>query len=87
MSALRSSTAKIDKRALMQAAMVESIRARNSAGLDLVNPICVFDLAERLGVGVRFTDIDMEGMYAKTSRPRIYLSSLRPLPRRVFQGV
>jgi len=74
----------MDKHALTQAAMRASVKARTKAGLDLINPICVFDLCERLGVTVRFTDINMEGMYDRVPKPRIHLSSLRPLPRRVF---
>jgi Zn-dependent peptidase ImmA (M78 family) len=74
----------MDKRALTQSAMRAAVKARTKAGFDLVSPICVFELAERLGITVRFTDINMEGMYDRVPRPRIHLSSLRPLPRRVF---
>jgi Zn-dependent peptidase ImmA (M78 family) len=74
----------MESRALTQSAMRTAVRARTKAGFDLVSPICVFDLAERLGVTVRFTDINMEGMYDRVPKPRIYVSSLRPLPRRVF---
>lgn len=84
MTSLRSPARSMDKRALTQTAMRASIKARTKAGLDLMSPICVFDLCERLGVIVRFTDINMEGMYDRTPKPRIHLSSLRPLPRRVF---
>lgn len=74
----------IDKRALTKLAMQASIKVRSRAGADLMSPICIFDLCEKLGVTVRFTDINMEGMYARSPTPRIHLSSLRPLPRRVF---
>ena len=84
MTGLRSPARSMDKRALTQTAMRASIKARTKAGLDLMNPICIFDLCERLGVIVRFTDINMEGMYDRTPKPRIHLSSLRPLARRVF---
>ncbi len=84
MTSLRSPARPMDKRALTQTAIRASIKARTKAGLDLMSPICVFDLCERLGVIVRFTDINMEGMYDRTPKPRIHLSSLRPLPRRVF---
>lgn len=64
--------------------MKAAIKARGKAGVDQTGPVCVFDLAEKLGVMVRFFDINMEGMYDRLPRPRIHLSSLRPLPRRVF---
>lgn len=74
----------MDKRALTKKGMQAAVRARAAAGFDLINPICVFDLAERLGISVRFTDINMEGMYQSGDAPRIFLSSQRPLARRVF---
>ena len=82
MTAPRPGTNCIDKRALTQLAMRASIKTRTRAGADLVSPICIFDLCERLGVKVRFVDINMEGMYDRAPEPRIHLSSLRPLPRR-----
>ena len=58
---------------------------RGSAGLTLYEAICVYDLAERLGIEVRFTDIpSMEGMYCRESGPAVVLSSLRPSGRRAF---
>ncbi len=74
----------IDRRSLTKQALQAAIRVRSKAGLDQMNPICIFDTCEKLGITVRFTDINMEGMYDRSSRPRIHLSSLRPLPRRVF---
>ncbi|MBI4524756.1 MAG: ImmA/IrrE family metallo-endopeptidase [Deltaproteobacteria bacterium] len=58
---------------------------RRSAGYRLDAAICVYDLAERLGIEIRFLDIpSMEGMYYRASEPAIILSSLRPPGRRVF---
>jgi Zn-dependent peptidase ImmA (M78 family) len=66
-------------------AMLASISVRQEAGLDLHSPICAFDLCEQLGITVRFNDIaSLEGMYERGHRPRIHLSSLRPLGRRHF---
>jgi Zn-dependent peptidase ImmA (M78 family) len=84
MTAPRPGTNCMDKRALTQLAMRASIKTRIRAGADLVSPICIFDLCERLGIKVRFVDINMEGMYDRVPEPRIHLSSLRPLPRRVY---
>jgi Zn-dependent peptidase ImmA (M78 family) len=58
---------------------------RRSAGCDLDGAICVYDLAQRLGIEVRILDIpSMEGMYYRASEPTIILSSLRPPGRRAF---
>lgn len=74
----------IDRHALIQHAMKAAVRTRSRASLDQVSPVCVFDLCETLGVAVRFTDINMEGMYSGGEQPRILVSSQRPLARRVF---
>lgn len=59
------------------------MRAR--AGLPLDEAICVYDLAERLGIEVRFLDIpSVEGVYYRTTESVIVLSSLRPIGRRAF---
>ena len=65
--------------------MASALRMRREAGLPLESAICVYDLAERLGIEVRFTDLpSMEGMYCREPRPTIILSSLRPIGRRSF---
>ena len=73
-----------DRRALADKAMKASITARVQAGRDPISPICIYGLAEAHGVRVTFTDINMEGMYQRGAPPRIYLSSKRPLPRRIY---
>ena len=58
---------------------------RQRAGYGLSDAICVYDLAQRLGIEVRFMDIpSMEGMYYSASDPYIIISSLRPPGRRAF---
>ena len=65
--------------------MAAALRLRGGAGFALDQAICVYDLAERLGIEVRFADIpSMEGMYYRASEPAIILSSLRPSGRRTF---
>ena len=65
--------------------MAAALRMRVGAGFALDQAICVYDLAERLGIEVRFADIpSMEGMYYWGSEPAIILSSLRPSGRRTF---
>lgn len=64
--------------------MQASITARLKAGMDLKSPACIYGLCEAHNVVVRFNDINMEGMYDRTPKPRIHVSVLRPLVRRAF---
>lgn len=74
-----------DRSKLARDAMLRSLEARQQAGFDLYSPICVYDLCEKHGVLVRFHAIgSMEGFYERGAKPRIHLSSLRPLARRAF---
>ena len=74
-----------DRRAMVRRAMAAALRSRLSAGYGLDHAICVYDLAEKLGVEVRFLDLpSMEGMYSSESSPAIIVSSLRPPGRRAF---
>jgi Zn-dependent peptidase ImmA (M78 family) len=74
----------IDRRCLTQKAMKAAVKTRARAGVDQMSPVCIFDLCAKLGITVRFTDINMEGMYSGGEPPRIFVSSQRPLARRVF---
>ena len=66
-------------------ALDKSLDVREEAGYDFKSPLCVYDLCDELEIKVRFVDdISMEGVYAPFMRPEIILSSLRPLPRRVY---
>lgn len=58
---------------------------RQVLGLSLHVPLCIYDACEKLGVQVRFAEINsMEGMYYQGSPPKILLGARRPLPRRNF---
>ncbi|MCD1267027.1 Zn peptidase [Shinella sumterensis] len=81
---LRSEKTMPDRNALATQAMTASIAARTKAGLDLVNPICIYALCKAHKVQVRFNNINMEGMYQRGAPSRIHLSARRPLPRRAF---
>jgi Zn-dependent peptidase ImmA (M78 family) len=70
---------------LAQAAMVRALQMRARAGYPLRDPVCVYALAERLGIEVRFLDIpSMEGIYRGPKHPTIILSSLRPPGRQAY---
>lgn len=70
---------------MAQGAFAAALRMRRDAGYGLDEAVCVYDLAERLGIEVRFTDIpSMEGMLYCNPEPVIIVTSLRPLGRRTF---
>jgi len=71
---------------LAREAMLASIKTRDDRGLDQVSPVDVYALCQSMGIKVRFVDIgSMEGVYGRGEAGTvILLSSLRPLPRRVF---
>ena len=74
-----------DRKQMARMAAMVALRTRNKAGATLGQAICVYDLAEHLGIEVRFLDIpSMEGFYSKNPGPLILLSTLRPAGRRVF---
>jgi Zn-dependent peptidase ImmA (M78 family) len=73
------------QRAAARSALREALSVRTRLNLGLVDPICIYDVAERLGLEVRFVDLpSLEGLYLDLSRPTILLSSLRPAGRRRF---
>lgn len=84
MSAQLSNTSAAGRKALVMQGMQASITAHVKAGVDLKNPTCIYGLCEAHNVSVRFNDINMEGMYDRTPKPRIHVSALRPLARRTF---
>lgn len=68
-----------DRRSIARRAMSAALRTRLASGYGLEEPICVYDLAEKLGIEVRFLDLpSMEGMYAPGSPPSIIVSSRCP---------
>lgn len=70
---------------LAKDALRMACRFRRDADIDLQAAICVPDLAERIGVEVRYLDVpSMEGMYSKHPRPTIVISSLRPAGRQAY---
>ena len=70
---------------MAQGAFAAALRTRKNAGYKLDEAICVYDLAETLGIEVRFADIpSMEGMLYCNPDPAIIVSSLRPSGRRAF---
>jgi Zn-dependent peptidase ImmA (M78 family) len=61
------------------------MRTRRDANQDASSPICVFDLAESIGIEVKFAAISsMEGTYVRSARPTIVVPSQRPSGRQAF---
>jgi Zn-dependent peptidase ImmA (M78 family) len=70
---------------LAKQALEKSLEVREEHGYDFRSPLCVYELADRARVSVRFVDdISMEGVYASLAKPKILISSLRPAGRRAF---
>src|SRR4051812_48898113 len=72
---------------LIKKGIVKADEIRIQLGLNMFQPVNVFDACEKLGLTVRFVDINMEGVYVTQKNckfPTILLSNLRPLPRRCF---
>ena len=70
---------------LAKRALEKSLEIREEYGYDFRSPLCVYELADRARVTVRFVDdVSMEGVYASLAKPKILISSLRPAGRRAF---
>lgn len=75
----------------MNTLLVQAIKRagqiRTKLKFSMFSPVNIFDACADLGVTVRFIDVSMEGMYVNqegVTSPVILLSSLRPMPRRVY---
>lgn len=72
---------------LHRKAVTKADKIRTQLGLDIFQPIDIIDSCIKLGITVRFVDINMEGLYTRQkngSHPTIILSNQRPLPRRYY---
>ena len=78
------SISRFNRRKLANEALQAAVATREQAGLDQAQPICIYELCDKLGIIVRFNAFNMEGMYQRGAQPRIHLSARRPLARRVF---
>jgi hypothetical protein len=73
-----------ERRRLALRAMGRALKLRQQNGIAPDQPCCVYDLAERIGVEVRFAEIpSAEGIYSP-GKPVIVISSLRPAGRQAF---
>ena len=68
-------------------AIKDATKVRDKLGLNMFEPVNIYDICKKAGVMVRIVNINMEGIYVKPDKhkkPTILLSNERPLPRRVF---
>jgi hypothetical protein len=74
----------IDRRSLARQALRSALETRRKASEAKSDPICVYDLAERLGVEVKFClGNSFGGGYAKASET-VLVPALRPAGRQAF---
>ena len=72
---------------LFRNALLKADDVRFELGLNMFQPINIFDACIDLKLTVKFVDVNMEGMYISQKDakfPTILLSNQRPLPRRCY---
>jgi len=74
-----------NRKELARKALASALQTRHHAGKSPWEPICVYDLAEKLKVEVRFLECSsMEGIYSKEPGPVILLPAKRPASRQAY---
>lgn len=75
----------MSRKVLGLVAVRAALKTRLKVGAKPWDPVCVYDLAERLGTDVRFVDIgSLEGAYLRISSPTVLVSAHRPSGRQAF---
>jgi len=70
---------------LARIGLTEALHIRTAHNIKLYEPICPYDLAEKLDIRVYFDAMpSMEGAYINDEPPRIILSALRPSGRAAY---
>ncbi|MBF4519167.1 ImmA/IrrE family metallo-endopeptidase [Flavobacterium sp. ANB] len=70
---------------LHREAIIKAGQIRRKVGLDMFQPVNIFDICIDLGIDVKFVDVNMEGLYINQNGiPMILISNQRPLPRKIF---
>jgi Zn-dependent peptidase ImmA (M78 family) len=73
------------KNDLARLGLTEALYIRKENKIKLYEPMCPYDLAEKLGIRVFFDAMpSMEGAYINDEPPRIILSTLRPAGRKSY---
>lgn len=72
----------INRRKLAMQAIKNATKVRRATGVPLTAPVCVYDIAHKLGLEVKFVDVpSLEGLYVKGNPSGIMISSHRPSGR------
>jgi Zn-dependent peptidase ImmA (M78 family) len=75
----------ISHEALAKQTTHAALRLRVQLGRRLEDAVCPYDLAEEIGVSLRFMAVSsLEGMYRAGRQPLVIVNSLRPAGRRAF---
>lgn len=75
----------MSKQELGRQALAAALKVRQQHEIELWEPISIYDLAQDMGIEVRFLDVpSLEEIYLKTIPRRIMVSSLRPSGRQAF---
>lgn len=73
------------RREVATRAIREALLLRAHDGVVAIEAVCPYDLAERLGIDVRFLDLpSLEGMYVAGEESTIFIGALRPPGRQAF---
>src|SRR6266487_5476530 len=70
---------------LYRDAILKASEVRKQLGVNMFQPLNIYDSCINLEVNVKFVDVNMEGFYVKQGgMSTILISSQRPFPRRCF---
>lgn len=73
------------QREIAQQAIRAALTIRSTRHVSLTDALCPYDLAEKLGVEVRFAEIpSLEGMFVNGEEPLVLLGAHRPRGRQAF---
>ena len=73
-----------DRTALARQALQAALKVRQKLDIDLADPVCIYDLAPKLGLKILFEAIpSMEGLYC-ANLARILINADRPAGRQAF---
>jgi Zn-dependent peptidase ImmA (M78 family) len=74
-----------NQKPLTQKALFAAMEVRQRTNHDILQPVCIYDLAAEMGVEVRFISLpSLEGMYSSAEPPTIVIGAQRPAGRRAY---
>jgi len=74
-----------NRKALFLDTAHKALQLRQSAGIGLLDPVCVYDLVTKLDIDLWFSELPtVEGIYSRGKPPVIVVSSARPPGRQAY---